>query len=261
MQKPYKVLDKYIRDDHPSDKPLNMSGVLAESSNRGTAMIAQRIGKVRQKHHLRNLGLFDRVPYELAESAKPQIQDYWGEMATVTVSYGHGLAVTPLALAAATAAMLNDGVYVTPTILKRSAAHPQEKRRVFSSEVSNEMRHMMRLVVTDGTGRKADVPGFGVMGKTGTAEKPHKGGYDTDRLVTSFIAAFPHSDPRYVLMVTFDEPKAAEGTYGYATAGWNAAPTAGKIIERIGPMLPGARDYPQLASKSEEAVMSGEALP
>ena len=254
VQKPYKVLSKWIRDDHPSDVPLNMSGVLAESSNRGTAMIAQRIGGERQQFHLRNLGLLDRVPFELAESEHPQIQNRWGEMATVTVSYGHGLAVTPLALAAAIGATLNDGLYVTPTILQRSAAHPEQTHRVFSSQVSDDLRHMMRKVVTDGTGGKADIPGFGVMGKTGTAEKPSNGGYDRKSLVTSFVAAFPHSDPRYVLIVSLDEPKPVEGTYGYATAGWNAAPTAGKIIERIGPMLPGARDLAQLASVRQEAL-------
>jgi cell division protein FtsI (penicillin-binding protein 3) len=254
VQKPYKVLNKWIRDDHPSDVPLNMSGVLAESSNRGTAMIAQRIGAERQQFHLRNLGLLDRVPFELAESAHPQIQNRWGEMATVTVSYGHGLAVTPLALAAAIGATLNDGLYVTPTILQRSAAHPEQTHRVFSSQVSDDLRHMMRKVVTEGTGGKADIPGFGVMGKTGTAEKPSNGGYDRKSLVTSFVAAFPHSDPRYVLIVSLDEPKPVEGTYGYATAGWNAAPTAGKIIERIGPMLPGARDIPKHASIRQEVL-------
>ncbi|WP_416877660.1 peptidoglycan D,D-transpeptidase FtsI family protein [Litorimonas sp.] len=254
VQKPYKVLNKWIRDDHPSDVPLNMSGVLAESSNRGTAMIAQRIGAERQQFHLRNLGLLDRVPFELAESAHPQIQNRWGEMATVTVSYGHGLSVTPLALAAAIGATLNDGLYVTPTILQRSAAHPEQTHRVFSSQVSDDLRHMMRKVVTEGTGGKADIPGFGVMGKTGTAEKPSNGGYDRKSLVTSFVAAFPHSDPRYVLIVSLDEPKPVEGTYGYATAGWNAAPTAGKIIERIGPMLPGARDIPKHASIRQEVL-------
>lgn len=248
VQKPYKVLDKFIRDDHPSDVPLNMTGILSESSNRGTAMIAQRIGAERQQHHLRGLGLLDRVDYELAESARPQVQKRWGEMATVTVSYGHGLAVTPLALTAATAGMLNDGVYINPTIEKRSLARPATGRRVFRSEVSRDMVDMMRHVVTDGTGRKADVPGYGVMGKTGTAEKPSAtGGYDRERLVTSFIAAFPHSSPRYSMIVTLDEPKAVEGTFGYATAGWNAAPVAGDVIRRVGPILPGARDTTRYA--------------
>lgn len=254
VQKPYKVLSKWIRDDHPSDVPLTMPEILSESSNRGTAMIAQRIGAERQQFHLRKLGLLDRVPIELAESAHPQIQDNWGEMATVTIAYGHGLSVTPLALATAIGATLNDGVYVTPTVMQRSAAHPEQTRRVFSSEVSDDLRDMMRKVVTEGTGRKANIPGFGVMGKTGTAEKPSRGGYDRDSLVTSFVAAFPHSDPRYVLIVTLDEPQAAEGTYGYATAGWNAAPTAGKIVERIGPMLPGARDVPKMASIHQEVL-------
>ena len=254
VQKPYKVRHKFIRDDHPSKVPLNISGVLAESSNRGTAMIAQRIGAERQQHHLQNLGLLSRVDYELAESAKPQVQKRWGEMATVTVSYGHGLSVTPLALTAAIAGMLNDGVYVTPTVRKHSVVSPAVGRRVFRSEVSEDMRDMMRFVVTDGTGSKADIPGYGVMGKTGTAEKPSKeGGYDERRLVTSFVAAFPHSDPRYAMIVTLDEPKAIEGTHGYATAGWNAAPVAGQVIRRIGPILPGARDNSQLAA-AETAV-------
>ncbi len=255
VQKPYKVRNKFIRDDHPSDVPLNIRGVLGESSNRGTAMIAQRIGGDQQQMHLQNLGLLSRVEYELAESAKPQVQSRWGEMTTVTVSYGHGLSVTPLALTAAIGGMLNDGVYVTPTVRKHSVASPAVKRRVFRSEVSQDMVDMMRFVVTDGTGRKANIPGYGVMGKTGTAEKPSaEGGYDQTRLVTSFVAAFPHSSPRYAMIVTLDEPKAIEGTHGYATAGWNAAPTAGNVIRRIGPILPGARDRSQYAQAESGAA-------
>ena len=249
VHKPYKVLNKFIRDDHPSDVPLSLDYVLAESSNRGTAMLAQRIGAERQQDFLRQLGLLSRVPYELGESAKPQVQRRWGEMATVTVSYGHGLSVTPLALTTAIAAMLNDGVYMPPTVLRRDATHQVETRRVFSSQVSRDLADMMRITVVEGTGKKADVPGFGVMGKTGTAEKPSAtGGYDRKRLVTSFVAAWPHHAPRYAMIVTLDEPQAIEGTYGYATAGWNAAPTAGRIIERIGPMLPGSREPQQTAS-------------
>ena len=255
VQKPYKVRNKYIRDDHPSDVPLTIKGVLGESSNRGTAMIAQRIGGDQQQLHLRNLGLLNRVEYELAESAKPQVQSRWGEMTTVTVSYGHGLSVTPLALTAAIGGMLNDGVYVTPTVRKHSVASPAKGRRVFRSEVSQDMVDMMRFVVTDGTGRKANISGYGVMGKTGTAEKPsEEGGYDQTRLVTSFVAAFPHSNPRYAMIVTLDEPKAIEGTYGYATAGWNAAPTAGAVIRRIGPILPGARDTSKYAQSVAEVT-------
>ena len=237
VQKPFKVRNKFIRDDHPSKVPLAMPGILAESSNRGTAMIALKIGGEQQRKYLKDLGLMDRVPFELAESAKPQVQDRWIDLTTVTVSYGHGIAVTPLALASAIGATLNDGVYVTPTLIKRDAAHPVQSRRVFSSRTSKTTRDMMRYTATHGTGKKARVKGYGVMGKTGTAEKPAIGGYDQKRLVTSFVAAFPYEDPTYVVMITYDEPKAVEGTYGYATAGWNAAPTAGAVIERIAPML------------------------
>ncbi len=250
VHKPYKVRYKYIRDDHPSDVPLNMAGILAESSNRGTAMLAQRIGADKQRTHLRHLGLLDRVPYELAESAHPQVQSNWGELATVTISYGHGLSVTPLALTAAIGAALNDGVYIAPTVLRRDAASKVDMRRVFRSDVSRDVRDMMRGVVTVGTGKKANIKGYGVMGKTGTAEKPALGGYDQKRLVTSFVAAFPYSDPTYAMIVTLDEPKAVEGTYGYATAGWNAAPTAGNVIARIGPMLPNARHVESFASNA-----------
>ena len=237
VQKPFKVREKFIRDDHPSKEPLAMPDILAESSNRGTAMLALKVGGQAQKRYLKELGLFDRVPFELAESASPQVQDRWIDLTTVTVSYGHGISVTPLGLAAAVGAMLNDGTYVTPTLLKRDAAHPVKTRRVFSSTTSETMRDMMRYVVTHGTGKKAGVSGYGVMGKTGTAEKPAIGGYDQARLVTSFVSAFPYEDPTYVMMITYDEPQAVEGTHGWATAGWNAALTSGKVIERIAPML------------------------
>jgi len=256
VQKPFKVRDKFIRDDHPSKVPLAMPEILAESSNRGTAMIALKIGADQQQKYLKELGLMDRVPFELAESAKPQIQDRWIDLTTVTVSYGHGISVSPLALAAAIGATLNDGLYVAPTLIKRDAAHPLKSRRVFSSHTSQTTRDMMRYVVTDGTGKNAAVKGYGVMGKTGTAEKPAVGGYDEKRLVTSFVAAFPYEDPTYVVMITYDEPKAVEGTYGYATAGWNAAPTAGAVIERIAPMLGVQRIIDPIAMSpfSEEAL-------
>ncbi len=237
VQKPFKVRHKFIRDDHPSKVPLAMPEILAESSNRGTAMLALKVGGEQQRKYLKKLGVMDRVPFELSESAKPQIQDRWIDLTTVTVSYGHGIAITPLSLAAAIGATLNDGLYVTPTLIKRDAAHPISTRRVFSSETSKTTRDMMRYVATHGTGKRARVKGYGVMGKTGTAEKPSNGGYDEKRLVTSFVAAFPYEDPTYVVMITYDEPKAVEGTYGWATAGWNAAPTAGAVIERIAPML------------------------
>ncbi len=237
VQKPITVRDKVIDDDHPSAVPLAMPEILADSSNRGTVMMAIRAGGEMQQQFLRELGLFERVPIELSESASPQIQSEWQDITTVTVSYGHGISVTPLALTVATAALLNGGEYIKPTILKRDAANPAERRRVVSPQTSQSMRDLMRYVSTNGTGRNARVRGYGVMGKTGTADKPSTDGYDETRLVSSFIAAFPYEDPAYAVFITFDEPKAVPGTFGYATAGWNAAPTAGKVIERIAPML------------------------
>lgn len=247
VQKPFKVSIKYIRDDHKSKSPLAMPEILAKSSNRGTAMMALRAGADAQKALFKDLGLFDRVPYELAESAKPQVQPTWPELTVATTSYGHGISVTPLALAVATGAMLNGGNYIAPTILRRDAANPINARRVLSENTAQAVTDLMRYVVTNGTGRNARAEGYGVMGKTGTADKPSVGGYDERRLVTSFISGFPYSDPRYVVMITYDEPKALPTDWGYATAGWNAAKTTKKVITRIGPILGVERSLPAMA--------------
>ena len=247
VHKPFKVSIKYIRDDHPSKTPLAMPDILAESSNRGTAMLALRAGADAQKQLYKDIGLFDRVPYELAESARPQVQPTWPELTIATTSYGHGISVTPLALAAATAAVLNGGEYIKPTILRRDASNPIEARRVIRRETSQAVADMMRYVVTNGTGRNARAQGYGVMGKTGTADKPSVGGYDERRLVTSFVSAFPHRNPRYVVMITYDEPKALPTDWNYATAGWNAAKSTKKVITRIGPILGVERREPSMA--------------
>lgn len=237
VQKPLQVRDRFIRDDHPSPVPMAMPEILAESSNRGTALMAMRVGGDGQQAFLKKLGLLDRVPVELTESAAPQVQREWQDITTVTVSYGHGISVTPLALTTATSALLNGGEYVAPTLRREDSVTRAARRRVISEETSQTMRDLMRYVATDGTGRNARVDGYAIMGKTGTADKPSADGYDERRLVSSFIAAFPYEDPTYTVFVTLDEPKAIEGTYGYATAGWNAAPTVGNIIERAAPML------------------------
>jgi len=247
VQEPFTIRGKTIRDDHPSKTPMAMPEILAQSSNRGTALMALRGGGDMQQAFLRDLGLMERLPLEISESARPQVQTEWQDITTVTVSYGHGISVTPLALSAAIGALLNGGNYITPTFSKRDAANLPRSRRVISPENSQLIRDLMRYVVTDGTGRNAAVEGYRVMGKTGTADKPSIGGYDEDRLVSSFVAALPYDDPTYLVMITYDEPKAVEGTYGYATAGWNAAPTARKVIERMGPALGVKRKPPSLA--------------
>ena len=253
---PFTVQKKLIRDDHPSQTPLDVAHILSESSNRGTALMALRAGGDVQQDFFKVLGLFEKSPIELIGRAQPQYHSDWQDISIVTTSYGHGISVTPLHLASAMGAILNGGVYIAPTLAKVDSAHTPNSHRVISKDTSEMMAKFMRFVVTDGTGRNADVPGLGVMGKTGTADKPAVGGYDTQRLVTSFIAAFPVWDPKYVVMITFDEPQAIEGTHGYATAGWNAAPTAGRVMSRIAPML----DVPAKPVQTAHVPYDGEAL-
>lgn len=255
VNEPFIMRRKSITDDHVSQIPLAMFDVLADSSNKGSALYATEIGIERHKDFLRKLGLFDRVPIELAESAAPQLPREWQDLTTATVSYGHGIAVTPLALTTALASLLNGGDYIRPTLQYISLGQETPRRRVLSEGTAAMMEDMMRYVVTHGTGRNAAVKGYGVMGKTGTAEKPGVGGYHEKRLVTSFVAAFPHSDPRYIVFVVYDEPQAIQGTYGYATAGWNAAPTAGAVVERMVSVLGLPREPVKVA---EASVLGGQ---
>ena len=217
--------------------PLSIDDVLAKSSNRGTTLLSLRAGEDAQQALLRNLGLFDRVPFELSESAAPILPGEWQDITTATVSYGHGISVTPLALATAIGALLNGGEYVAPTLQRIEPGTYVHSRRAVSPQTSARLVDMMRYVVTNGTGRNASVDGYEVMGKTGSADKLVNGEYALNTLVTSFAGAFPHNDPTYLVFVVYDEPKAIEGTYGYATAGWNAARTSGAVIQRIAPML------------------------
>jgi cell division protein FtsI (penicillin-binding protein 3) len=209
--------------------------VFAESSNNGTAQIAERFTPEKQRAFITRLGLLDPVETELASVAKPLAPQRWARTETATISFGHGISVSPLAFAAAAAAVVNGGTRIRPTFVRR--AEPQNGERVLSAEASATMRRLLRLVVTDGTGGKADVPGYLVGGKTGTAEKPSARGYAAHRLISSFCGVFPMDAPRYLVFVMFDEPKGTKATGGYATAGYVAAPAAGEIIARIAPLL------------------------
>jgi cell division protein FtsI (penicillin-binding protein 3) len=154
----------------------------------------------------------------------------------MTIAFGHGMAVSPLQLVAATAAMVNGGVLHQPTLLRREAIDPQAPR-VISPHTSADMRALLRMVVAEGTGKAADVPGYLVGGKTGTAEKSGAGGYQKKALLSSFIGAFPIHEPRYVVLAMIDEPKGNKETQGYATGGWVAAPAVSRIVKRIGPLM------------------------
>lgn len=227
-----------IRDFHNYGSELPVKKVISKSSNIGTARIAQEIGSIEQKKFLKSLGFFDIVPLEMVEASggKPLLPKNWSELSTMTISYGHGLSATPLHLAAAYAAIGNGGYRVTPTL------QIQENRkygdRVISKAVSKQALSMLRSVVTDGTATMAEVPGYPVAGKTGTADKPSPTGrYYDDKVITNFAALFPAGDPKYVLVVTMDEPEDTTGEEARRTAGWTAVPVAAEIITRVAPLL------------------------
>ena len=229
------VYGTVINDTHPLGRPCSVAEIMKESSNIGTAQIAAQIGGVRQKAFLEKMGFLKSVEIELREKGRTLTPgNNWGPLETMTVGFGHGIAVTPLHLASGYAALFNGGIYRPATLLKVDPRRPPASgRRVFSEETSEKMRALLRLVVTHGTGKKADAPGYRVGGKTGSAEKYH----NRSLVVTTFAGVFPMDDPRYVIVVMLDEPKATADTYGFRTAGWNVAPVVSHTISRIAPML------------------------
>ena len=235
--KPIKVSRHLIRDHHPENRWLTVPEILIHSSNIGAARMAVEVGAARQRAFLDALGMFERMPLESPERGWPIVPRRWSEQTTMTVGFGHGLAVTPLHLIASYAALVNGGLAVTPTLLKREPGAHLVQRRVISAETSAIMRMLLYAVVSEGTGRKAAVPGYLVGGKTGTAEKAIGGRYKRDSMITSFVGVFPIDRPRYAVLTLLDEPKGTKETFGFATAGWTAAPVAGTVIERIAPFL------------------------
>lgn len=234
---PLRMAGFAINDFHAQGRWLSIPEILVHSSNIGSGKMALAVGGEAQKAFLDRLGLLSPVSIELPEAGVPLYPDTWRPINTVTISYGHGIAVTPLHLAGATAALVNGGVLRAPTLLRRAPDAVPGGRQVLSAATSDKLRQLMRLVVEEGTGAKADVPGYLVGGKTGTAEKAVDGGYRRKALMPSFVAAFPMDDPRYVVLALLDEPKGLPETHGFATAGWNAAPTVGAIIARVAPLL------------------------
>lgn len=226
-----------ISDYHPVYRWLSVREIFAYSSNIGMVKMAMDVGVDQQRDFLRRLGMLEPVPIELPERAQPLVPKKWREINAMTISYGHGLSVSPLHLAQGIAAMTNGGVKYDPTLIKQSASSPQEGTRVIKPQTSAQIRELMRDVVQFGTARKADVPGFAVAGKTGTAEKVVDGHYNTSAKLASFVSVFPGNDPRYLVYVMIDEPQGTEQTFGYATGGWVAAPTVGNIIRRMTSVL------------------------
>jgi cell division protein FtsI (penicillin-binding protein 3) len=235
--KPIRAGRYVINDYHPENRWLSVSEIFLHSSNIGSARMALDVGTDVQRAFLGRLGLTKPPKIELPEVGSPLLPQQWHDLETMTVAFGHGIAVSPLQVAVATAMLVNGGRQVEPTLVKNAAGEPSVGEAVVSPETSRIMRELLRKVVTEGTGKLADVPGYAVGGKTGTAEKAVAHGYAHHALISSFLAAFPASRPRYVVLVLLDEPKGTAETYGFATAGYTAAPTAAKVIERIAPIL------------------------
>ena len=246
------VAGRTINDTHPFGRACSVAEIMKESSNIGTAQIADQVGPTRQKEFLRKMGFLDKVQVELKERGRTLTPGAnWNQIETMTVGYGHGIAVTPLHLATGYATLFNGGIYRPATLLKVDKNHaPGQGHRVFSEQTSYKMRALLRLVVTEGTGKKADAPGYRVGGKTGTAEKIVGGHYTSSLVVTTFAGVFPMDEPRYVVVVMLDEPHPTAETFGFHTAGWNVAPVVSKTIGRIAPMLgvrPDMRREPNMA--------------
>ena len=243
-----------IRDLFDHGPALTVEDVIVESSNIGTARIAMMIGPERQQEFLGRLGLLNALPVELIEAsgAKPLLPKKWSEIHAMTVSYGHGISASPLHLATAYATILNGGLRVTPTLLKRESYEPGP--RVLAANTSEQIRSFLRQVVQRGTATLGEVAGYDVGGKTGTADKPRpQGGYYEDKVIATFASVFPSHDPKYVLVVTLDEPVDTTGRTPRRTAGWTAVPVAAEVIRRVAPLL-------GLAPDVEPSVETGVTL-
>lgn len=234
---PIKVANFTIRDYHPQRRWLTIPEIMIHSSNIGAVKIVQTVGTSAMKDYLDRLGFLQPLTLELPEVGSPLIPSPWREINTLTVAYGHGLAVTPAHVATAITTVVNGGFYRPATLLYHKTDVPNTGTRVLKAETSRQIRWLMRRVVEEGTGVKADVPGYFVGGKTGTAEKSHNGAYARKALLSSFVAAFPMDSPRYAVIVIVDEPEGNKSTFGYATGGWTAAPAVGHIIARVAPVL------------------------
>jgi cell division protein FtsI (penicillin-binding protein 3) len=236
---PIKIGRFTIEDYHGKHRVLSVPEIFAYSSNIGSARMAMAAGARLQHDFLARLGLLEPVPIEFdkVEVARPHFPALWREVNVMTIAFGHGIAVTPLHMITATAAMINGGILHPPTMLKVPDGAKVPGVRVISTKTSDQIRKLMRLVVESGTAKQAEAPGYVVGGKTGTAEKNIGGHYEEKRLLSSFIGAFPMNDPQYVILALVDEPHGNKESHGYATAGWTVAPATSRIIQRIAPLL------------------------
>jgi cell division protein FtsI (penicillin-binding protein 3) len=251
-----------LRDPHAKKEPMSVEEIFIHSSNTGTARIAMTAGMARQQAFLKSLALFEKIETEAGTSPKPVFPKIWRPANAITIAYGHGIAVPPLLFASAMATLVNGGERIKPTFLLAGNNADEPSERIIQADTSATMRDMMRLVVERGTGRRAAVPGVDIGGKTGTALKVKDGRYTHD-VINTFVAAIPIGNPKYLVMVTLDEPK-PEAPGKLSEAGYNAAPTAGAIIKRIAAMLDilptprfdeaGATPYEQPGPKASQSA-------
>ena len=234
---PLKLKYNTIKDYRGENRWLSVKEILVHSSNIGSAQMALKIGKTEQQNFVKNLGFMEALDVEVAEKARPIVPKRWGEETIATVSYGYGISVTPLHVVTGFSSIMNGGIYTPPSLIK-GANKKEESRRVISFGTSKSMRSLLRSVVVEGSGKRANVTGYEVAGKTGTANKLSENGkYVDKKVMATFISAFPASNPKYALLVMMDEPKATPETFGFVTSGWNSVPVAGEIIEAVAPQL------------------------
>jgi len=243
-----------IHDFHPERRWLTVSEIIKYSSNLGSARIAEKAGTALQKDYMARFGMLKPVRLELPELGLPIYPGDWKPINTLTIAYGHGIAVTPLHLLAGVAGLIDGGMYRPVTLMKRDGGAPLAGRRIIKEATSTDIRKLMRLVVESGTGKSANVPGYLVGGKTGTAEKTMGRGYNSNASLASFIAAFPMSAPRYAVLVIVDSPKPNAASHGFATAGWVSAPAVGRVIERMAPIL-GMAPLPDSATEARNDLL------
>jgi cell division protein FtsI (penicillin-binding protein 3) len=234
---PVQVGAATVRDSHPLDHPsaVTVDEIIAQSSNIGAVLVAQKLGPDRQKAFLASVGLLARPEFQGPASAAPLTPGEWDDLTSATVSYGHGIAVSPLAFALSFVPFANGGFYLAPVFEEPVEASRTERSRVMSGETARRVLDMLRYTVTAGTGRNADALGYEVAGKTGTAEKPGPDGYDPNRNITSFAAVFPASRPQFVVLIVLDEATPRSGDA--RTAAYTAAMIAGRVIARSAPLL------------------------
>ena len=234
--KPLQVGRFVIHDYEPKKRWLSVPEIFEYSSNIGSARMAAEAGADRQRAFFTRIDLLHPPAFELPEGT-PLYPNPWRPINVMTIAFGHGVAISPLQLAAGASAVVNGGIYHAPTIIKRPAGVPANGRRVISATTSADMRRLMRLVVEGGTGKLVGGSGYLIGGKTGTAEKDAAGRYETHKLLSSFLGVFPINDPKYLVLVMLDEPHGDRSTSGFATGGMVAAPAVKRIVMRMAPVV------------------------